>query len=146
MSYSDPVELVQRGWDGSVMTSATDRLFTRQATLPDGSVFIDVDPALALGEPVNLIVQNSRTGKTPNVRDRHRLAIVRTEIGADNIERKSTVALTVELPIHADFTADKIFKDISALLSLLGVDVAEDGTFNGINVAPAILRLIRSES
>lgn len=96
--------------------------FRRRSIQGDTSTFRDSNLALDLAEPREISLQHRLVGKTPNARAQHRFAVKRVEIGADNVERFSTVALTIEMPIHADFTVDKIVRDTTVLLGAFKAD------------------------
>jgi hypothetical protein len=114
--FSDPLQL--NGFEGESpdFGAATSTNFARLSTSKDSSAYGDTGADLS--EPRELIIQHRKVGKTPNVRAQHRFALERHEIGADNIDRYSTVALSIEMPIHNDFTVAKIVNDLTELLNL----------------------------
>jgi hypothetical protein len=141
MSFTDPLALEAKESDGSAFGTTEARPFIRLSTTPDGSIWLDTSSTIS--EPVNLVLQNTKIGKLPNVRIKRRVAITRLENGVDNVVRNSTVALTFELPTHGDFTMEKFSKDFTTLLSFLGISV-EDMPITLVH--SRFLQILRGES
>jgi hypothetical protein len=142
MAITSPLVLVERGFEAPEYTAAQNVNFTRKASLPDGSAFTDTSVTNRL-EPRDITIQHQQLGSGATLRDKHRVYLVRNEVDSAGTRRRSTIALSIEVPAHDDFTIDKICRDLTALASVFGFKILDA---DPETPAQMLLSILRSES